>query len=86
MLGTKKCSQRYEIDCFCQVFLSAIQPSEITPEVPLEISFEIHLEILHKTFPELPLEIQFAIYYDYEIYSPGIGVCNNVCNSVCDNL
>ena len=47
--GTKKCSQKYEINHFCLGIFSAIQPSEIFPEVPpgipLELSLEICLEI-----------------------------------------
>ena len=40
--GTKKYSQRYQIDYFCQGFFSAIQSSEIPSEIPLELSLEIH--------------------------------------------
>ena len=50
--GTNKCSQRYEIDYFCQVFFSAIQPTEIPPEIPFELSPEIH--------PGIPFEISWT--------------------------
>ena len=53
--GTKKCSQKYEINHFCLGIFPAIRPSEITPEIPpgipLELSLEIYLEIRF----ELPL-------------------------------
>ena len=83
---TRKCSQRYEIDYFCQGIFSAIQPSEIPPEIPLGLSFELHLEILLDISPDLHLQIHFKLYSNYEIYSPGIEVCNNVFNNVCNNL
>ena len=75
--GTRKCSQRYEIDHFCQGFFSCIQPSEIPPEIPLEISPEIHLEILLEISPgpELHLEMHLEIYLNNEIYGRSIGVC-----------
>ena len=63
--GTKKCSQKYEINHFCLGIFSAIQPSEILPEIPpgipLELSLEIYLEIRFELPlgipPEIPLEI-----------------------------
>ena len=63
--GTKKCSQKYEINRFCLGICSAIQPSEILPEIPpripLELSPEIYLEIRFELPlgipPEIPLEI-----------------------------
>ena len=63
--GTKKCSQKYEINHFCLGICSAIQPSEIRPEIPpgipLKLSVEIHLEIRFEIPlgipPEIPLEI-----------------------------
>ncbi len=59
--GTKKCSQKYEINHFCLGIFSAIRPSEITPEIPpgipLELCLEIHLEIRF----EIPLEIRCEI-------------------------
>ena len=67
------------------VFFSAIQPTEIPPEIPLELSPEIHPGIPFEICPELHLEIHFESYPNCEIYSPGIGVCNNVCNDVCHN-
>jgi len=63
--GTKKCFQKYEINHFCLGIFSAIQPSEILPEIPpgipLELSLEIYLEIRFELPlgipPEIPLEI-----------------------------
>ena len=63
--GTKKCSQKCEINHCCSGILSAIQPSEILPEIPpgmsLELSLEIYLEIRFELPlgipPEIPLEI-----------------------------
>ena len=63
--GTKKGSQRYEIDNFCIGMFSAIQPSEIPPEIPrgiplglsLEITLEIRFEIPFEIPPEIRLEI-----------------------------
>ena len=63
--GTKKCSQKYEINHFCLGIFSAIQPSEILPEIPpgiplelsLEIYFEIRFELPLRIPPEIPLEI-----------------------------
>ena len=63
--GTKKCSQKYEINHFCLGIFSAIQPFEILPEIPpgipLELSLKIYLEIRFEpplgTPPEMPLEI-----------------------------
>ena len=51
--GTRKCSQRYEIDHFCQGFFSCIQPSEI----PIEIPPELPAEMLIKLPAEIPLEV-----------------------------
>ena len=64
-IGTKKCSQKYEIYHFCFGIFSAIQPSEILPEIPpgipLELSLEIYLELRFELPlgipPEIPLEI-----------------------------
>ena len=64
--GTKKCSQKYEINHFCLRIFPAIQPSEITPEIPpgipLELSLEIHLEIRFEIPPAIPLEIPDGIF------------------------
>ena len=51
--GTRKCSQRYQIDHFCQGFFSGIQPSEI----PIGIPPELPAEILTKLPAEIPLEV-----------------------------
>ncbi len=51
--GTKKCSQRYQINHFCQGFFSGIQPSEI----PIEIPPELPAEMLIKLPPEIPFEV-----------------------------
>ena len=56
-IGTKKCSQKYEINHFCLGILSAIQPSEILPEIPPEIPLELSLEIYLEIRFELPLGI-----------------------------
>ena len=63
--GTKKCSQKYEIDHFCLGIFPAIRPSDIIPEIPpgipLELSLEIYLELRFELPlgipPEIPLEI-----------------------------
>ena len=66
--GTKKCSQRYEIDHFCPGMFSAVRPSEIPPEIPpgipLELSLEIHLEIRFEIPLEIPPEILFMISWN----------------------
>ena len=70
--GTKKCSQRYEINHFWWGFFSAIQPSEIPPEIlleipsgiPLELSLEIHLEIPPEISPGIPLELSLEIHLE----------------------
>ena len=80
--GTRKCSQGCEIDHFCQGHFSAIQSSEMPPEIPseshlerpFEIYPEIHLEILVEISPELHIDMHFEIYPNNEIYGPGIGV------------
>ena len=63
--GTKKCSQKYEINHFCLGIFSAIQPSEILPEIPpgipLELSLEIYLEILFELPLGIPSEIPLEI-------------------------
>ena len=72
--GTRKCSQRYENDQFCQWLFSAILrnateiPSELHLEILLDISFEIHIEILVEISPELHLEMHFEIYPNNENY------------------
>ena len=55
---------------------SCIQPTEIPPEIPVELSPEMHPGIPFEISPELHLEIHFEIYSNYEICGPGIGVCN----------
>ena len=59
--GTKKCSQKYEINHFCLGIFSAIQPSEILPEIRPGISFELSLEIYLEIRFELPLGIPLEI-------------------------
>ena len=84
--GTRKCSQRCEINHFCQGFVSAIQSSEMHPEIPselhleipLEISSEIHLEILVEISPELHLEMHFEIYPNNEIYGRSMGYVQHI--------
>ena len=83
--GTRKWSKRFNIDHFCQGFCSAIQSSEMPPEIPselhLEIPFEIspemHLEMHFEIPPELHLEMHFEISTNNEIYGRSIrGMCN----------
>ena len=66
--GTRKCSQRYAINNFCQGYFAAIQPSEappkIRPEIPLEISLEMHLEIPLEIPTEIPLEVSLEIHLE----------------------
>ena len=52
-------------------FFSAIQPTEIPPEIPLELSPEMHPGIAFKFPSEVHLEINFEIYSN-ELDSPGI--------------
>ena len=73
--GTKKCSQKYEINHVCLRIFSAIQPSEILPEmplgIPLELSLEIYLEIPFELPlgipPEIPLEIPPGILLELSL-------------------
>ena len=77
--GTRKCSQRYEINHFCQGIVSVIQPSEMPPKIPpeilLEISPEIHLELFLEIPPEVHLEMHLEISPNNDIYGRSIGVC-----------
>ena len=80
--GTRKCSQRYEIDHFCPGFFPAIQSCEIPFEIPFGIlvkfSFGIHLEILFDIPFEVPcglplelsLEISLEIPFEIPLQTP----------------
>ena len=61
--GTKKCSQRYQIDHFCQGFLSCIQPSESPIEIPPDLLAEIPIKLP----AELPLEIPSEILLEVAV-------------------
>ena len=80
--GTRKCSQRYEIDHFCPGFFPAIQSCEIPFEIPFGIlvkfSFGIHLEILFDIPFEVPcglplelsLEISLELPFEIPLQTP----------------
>ena len=46
-------------------------------ELPVEIPCKLHAEIPS----ELPAEL---LAETFRIYSPGIGLCNNVCDDICN--
>ena len=58
--GTKKCSQRYEIDYFSQRICSAIQPSEMPPEIHPELRAEIPSEMPLELSPEIFSEVMVS--------------------------
>ena len=87
---TRKCSQRYEIDHFCQGFFSAIQPSKFFHN-PGKGSFRFAHSM--SDIPMTPRDSlrsfrnwnlacsQLHIKTDFEIYGSSIGVCNYVIRS-----
>ena len=88
--GTRKCSQRYGIDHFYQVFFSAIQPSKFFHN-PGKGSFRFAHSMSDipmtprgslRSFRNWNLACsQLHIKTDFEIYGSSIGVCNYVIRS-----
>jgi len=59
--GTKKCSQRHQIDYFCICIFSSIQPPQIPLEIPPELPANIFLEIRLEILADIPLEMHLEI-------------------------
>ena len=87
--GTRKCSQRYQIDHFCQGFFSAIQPSIFHNPAKGSFGFAHSMSDIPMT-PRCSLRSfrnwrlacsELHIKTDFEIYGSSIGVCNYVIRS-----
>ena len=88
--GTRKCSQRYQIDHLCHGFFSAIQLSKLCHNPRKEfVGFARSMSDIPMT-PRCSLRMfrnwrlacsELHIKTDFEIYGSSIGVCNYVIGS-----